>query len=315
MLPADDGLRYGARRQMPTGDVTAGRGARGGLGLMALAAFFFSLMALLVRVAGQHLPPSMLMLARAGVALVLAWAMVRRAGVPARGNDRRVLVVRGLLGFAALACFYYSLTHLPLAEATVIQYTNPVFTGLLAAAFLGERLRAVEVVGTLVALVGVAVVARPGFLFGGETPAHGWATAVALAGSIFSACSYVAVRKSRDTEHPLVVVLWFPLLAAPLSLPFAVAEWVWPTPWEWLMLVGVGVTTQVAQVFMTWGLHREPAARATAMSYLQVPFAVVWGALALSEWPAWHTWVGALLIGGSVLAVAWWNRGAAGDRG
>jgi len=263
---------------------------------MAAAAFFFSIMSLLVR-------------ARAAVALVLAYGMVRRAGVSPLGNTRWLLVVRGLLGFAALSCFYYSLTHLPLAEATVIQYTNPVFTGLLAALLLKERLRAVELVSVAVSLAGVVLVARPAFLFG-DAAAHldPVAMGFALAGALFSAFAYVAVRKSSGTEHPLVVVLWFPLIATPLSIPLAVTQWVWPTPLEWLLMVGVGVATQTAQVFMTEGLHREPAGRATAVSYLQVAFAVGWGLLVLREVPEWHTLAGALLIGASVLALALWKR-------
>lgn len=291
-------------------DTAAAR--RGGLGHMAAAAFFFSIMSLLVRVAGARLPSSMLVLARAAVALVLAYAMVRRAGASPLGNKRWLLVVRGLLGFSALSCFYYSLTHLPLAEATVIQYTNPVFTGLLAAVLLKERLRAVELVSVAVSLAGVVLVARPAFLFGGSaSQLDPVAMGFALAGAIFSAFAYVAVRKSSGTEHPLVVVLWFPLIATPLAIPLAVAQWVWPTPLEWVLLVGVGVATQTAQVFMTEGLHREPAGRATAMSYLQVAFAVAWGVVVLREVPEWHTLAGALLIGASVVALAVWKKPAA----
>ncbi|MEW6431090.1 MAG: DMT family transporter [Myxococcota bacterium] len=276
---------------------------------MAAAAFFFSIMSLLVRVAGERLPPSMLVLARAGVALVLAFLMVRRAGLNPWGNARTLLVVRGLLGFAALSCYYYSLTHLPLAEATVIQYTNPVFTGLLAALLLEERLRSVEFISVVVSLVGVVLVARPTFLFGaGAAHLDPVATGFALAGAVFSAFAYVAVRKSSGKDHPLVVVLWFPLIATPLSVPLAVKQWVWPTPLEWVLLVGIGVATQAAQVFMTEGLHREPAGRATAMSYLQVAFAVAWGVAVLREVPEWHTLAGALLIGASVVGLALWKR-------
>jgi drug/metabolite transporter (DMT)-like permease len=275
---------------------------------MAAAAFFFSLMSLLVRLASVRLPASMLVLARAGVALVLAYGMVRRAGVSPWGHQRWLLAARGLLGFCALSCFYFSLTHLPLAEATVIQYTNPVFTGLFAAALLGERLRPVEVVSVAVSLCGVALVARPAALFGdGAAHYDALAVGVALAGAVFSALAYVAVRKSRGTEHPLVVVLWFPLIATPLAIPLAVQQWVPPTPLEWLMLLGVGVTTQVAQVFMTEGLHREPASRATAVSYLQVALAVGWGVAVLHEVPEWPTLAGALLIGGGVLLLALWK--------
>jgi drug/metabolite transporter (DMT)-like permease len=285
-------------------------GRLGGLHDMALSAFFFSLMSLLVKLAGQRLEAPQVVLFRAAVALVLAWGMVHRAGLSPWKGPRGLLFLRGLLGFFALSCFFWALVHLPLAEATVIQYLNPVFTALLAALVLGERLRAREGVSVVGSLVGLLLVARPALLIGASAePLDAVASLVALAGALFSAGSYVTVRRLGAGEHPLVIVFWFPLVATPLSLPWAVAVWQWPTPLEWLALVGVGVTTQIAQVYVTRGLAAEPAGRATAVSYLQIVFAAVWGVLVLGEVPDTLTWVGAALIVASTLLLLDWRRG------
>ena len=286
------------------------KGSGGGLRHMVLAAFFFSLMSLLVRLAGERLPSSMIVLARAVVALVLSYVLVRRAGLDPWGRHRGLLLLRGLFGFGALTCFYWALTRLPLAEATVIQYTNPIFTALLAALVLREHMRGVEIFGVALSLVGVVLVAKPGFLFldEGVPPLDPVAVGIALLGAILSAAAYVAVRKAHGAEPALVVVFWFPLVATPLSIPPAIMGWIWPTPREWLLLLGVGITTQIAQVFMTEGLHREPAGRATAMSYLQIVFAAIWGVVFLSEVPDLLTVAGGLLIGVGVLALAAWPR-------
>jgi drug/metabolite transporter (DMT)-like permease len=280
--------------------------ATGGLWHMVGAAFFFSLMSLLVRLSGESMPSSQVVLARAVVALVISWAMLRRLNLTPFGPHKGLLALRGLLGFGGLTCFYYSLVHLPLAEATVIQYMNPVFTALIAAVVLRERLRAADLLATVCSLLGVALVARPAFLFGaaGHAPLDPVAVAVALLGAVLSAAAYVSVRKAKGLAPPLVVVFWFPLFATPLALPPALVEWVWPSATGWLLLLGVGVTTQVAQVFMTEGLHREPAGRATAISYLQVLFAGAWGAMLLGELPDASTLAGAALVCAGVLAVA-----------
>ncbi|HZA49942.1 MAG TPA: DMT family transporter [Myxococcaceae bacterium] len=283
--------------------------AKGGLGYMAASAFFFSIMALLVRVAGERLPSWQIVLARSVVALALSLVLVWRAGVSPWGNDRKLLLLRGLLGFGALACFYWSLLHMPLAEATLIQQSHPVFTALLAALFLREPLRAVDLASIGISLVGVLLVARPPMLFGGAAQAMDPAVvAVAICGALLSGTAYVVVRKARGLEHPLVVVLWFPLVATPLSLPPALFQWTAPTALEWLVLIGVGVSVQIAQVFMTHGLHRETASRATAMSYVQIVFAAVWGVVFLREVPDPLTIIGATLICGSVTALAAWPR-------
>ena len=104
------------------------------------------------------------------------------------------------------------------------------------------------------------------------------------------------MRELARTEHPLVIVLWFPLVAAPAALPGTLARGVWPAGVEWLLLLGVGVLAQLGQVWLTRGLALERAGRATALSYLQIAFAVLWGWLFFAELPGPWTAAGAALI-------------------
>src|SRR5688572_20362062 len=99
---------------------------------MIVSAFAFSVMTLLVKLAGQRIPSQEIVTVRAALTLLLSYAALRRAGLPVLGTRRPLLIVRGLFGFAALSCIYYAVTHMPLAEATVIQYLHPPFTALLA---------------------------------------------------------------------------------------------------------------------------------------------------------------------------------------
>lgn len=277
--------------------------SRRGIAYMAGSAACFSVMSALVKLAGERLPAAQIVSVRAAVTLALSWVMVRRAGLSPWGNHRAKLALRGLLGFAALSCYYWTLTRLPLAEATVIHHLAPVFTALGAWAVLGERAGAPAVAALGLGLAGVALVARPDLASGaGLEPA---ALAVALLGAACSGSAYVAVRSLSRHEDPLVIVLFFPLVALPLSLPWAAAAWVAPTAAEWLALLGVGVSTQAAQVCLTRGLALERAGRATAVGYLQVALAVGWGALWFGEWPAPSTLAGAaLIVAGTALIAA-----------
>ncbi|NIP80721.1 MAG: EamA family transporter [Gemmatimonadetes bacterium] len=214
-----------------------------------------------------------------------------------RGNRRGLLLLRGVLGYVALSSFFYALTHLPLADATVIQYTNPVFTALLAVVLLGESLRRRDLGLALLSLAGVVLMTRPGFLFGGlDERLDPFAVAIALAGALFSAAAYVTVRRLGRTEDPVVIVFWFAMIATLASIPFTAADAVMPSPLEWLLLLAIGGVTQVGQVLMTRGLRAERAGRAMAVAYMQIVFAAVWGALFFAELPdAWGL-AGALLI-------------------
>lgn len=276
---------------------------------MAVAALGFSVMSLLVKAAGQRLPVQEVVLARSSVGVAMSWYSLRRRGVPIWGQRRGLLLLRGLLGYAALSCFFYALVHLPLAEATVIQYTNPVFTAILATIFLAESMRPREMVLVLASLAGVVLMARPDILFGGPgaTGLNPVAVGVALLGAVLSAAAYVTVRRLGRTEDPVVIVFYFALVATAGSIPLTAASPVLPLGWEWLALAGVGVVTQVAQVFLTKGLREEPAGRAMAVGYMQIVFAALWGLIFFAEFPdAWGI-AGALVIILSTAGLASWR--------
>ena len=285
---------------------------------MAQGAFWFSVMSLLVKTAGQRLSSMEVVFVRGVVTLVLSYLMLRRAGVAPWGapERRRMLLLRGLLGSLALLCFYFAIIHLPLADATVIQYTNPVLATVLAALLLREHAGWREIVAVVAGLAGVALVARPVWLFGAAgaasahpvNPAH---ALIGLVGALMSALAYVTIRQMGKAEHPLVVVFYFPLVTVPLTLPLAATQWLWPTALEWAALLGVGMSTQLAQVSMTRGLQLEPAGRATAVGYLQIVFAALWGALAFGERPSGWSVAGAAVILAGTLLVA--VRGKAVD--
>jgi len=277
--------------------------------LMMLSALAFSAMTVLVKLAGERLPSQEIVVARAIVSLVLSGTMLARAGVSPWGEARGWLWLRGLLGFAGLSCVYAAVTHLPLAEATVLQYLHPAITAILAGIFLGEAISRRIVLGTIVSLAGVALVARPALLFGARADAlDPFYVAVALGGAMCSAAAYVVVRKlSQAGEHPLVIVFYFPFVTVPAALPTLWGHFVWPEGHEWWLLLGIGVATQIGQVSLTRGLALLPAAHGTALSYTQVVFAAIWGVLIFGERPDGVSIAGGLLVISSAL---WLSRTA-----
>lgn len=288
---------------------SAAPGGRGGLGYMVQSAFWFAVMSLLVKFASRELATMQIVFVRGAVALAIAILMVAAARVsPLRGR-LGLLALRGTIGSCALICYFGAVTHLPLAEAAVIHQTAPLFTALLAAWMLRERLDRRVLLGLLGAFVGVVLIARPDWLFGARTtPATPWPwqfAFLALLGAILSAFAYVTVRRLGRSESPLVVVFWFHLLTVPISAPFALPAWRWPSPREWALLVGVGATTQFAQVAMTKGFAREAAGRAAAVGYSQVAFAALFSITVLDEWPDALGWSGIGLIVASLVLSTW----------
>jgi drug/metabolite transporter (DMT)-like permease len=277
------------------GGVTVPRG----LVYMAASAFSYSVMTVLVKLASPRLPTGEIVLARAIVTLVLSYAMLVRAGLSPWGTQRGKLVLRGLLGFGGLSGYYAAIAFLPIADATTIQQIVPVLTAVLAWWLLDEKIGWSAFIALACGFGGVLVIVHPSGA--GLNPTG---VLVALGAAVCSSIAYVTVRTLSRSEHALVIVFYFPLVATPLAIPWAAVEWVTPAPIDLLLLLAIGVSTQVAQVFLTMGLAAERVGRATAVGYLQIVFAIGWQLAVFGQAPAVSTLLGAALIIGGTFVVA-----------
>jgi len=275
---------------------------------MVLSALGFSIMAVCVKlVSAQSIPVLEIVAARALVSLILSYLTVRHKRIDLFGDKKILLFARGLVGAIALVCVYYSITHLPLAEATVLQFLHPMFTAVLAVIFLKEKLRAPVIVCIACSFIGLLLVSRPAFFFGLPSVEYSYfAIGAAIAGAFGSAIAYVLVRKLNETEDPAVIILYFPLIALPVSLVLLGNDFVVPDLKTTFILILVGIFTQVGQVGLTKSMQTETASRATSFSYLQVVFATLLGWLIFNEIP--DIWVGigaAFILFGSMVNVLW----------
>ena len=256
-------------------------------GALILCALAFSLMTVCVKHLGGQLPVAEIVLVRSLISIVITLAMLQRVGVSPWGEQRGLLLVRGVLGTTALLCFFEALARLPLAAATLLQYTYPTLTALSAWLLLGEPIRRRIGIAVLLGWIGVMLVMQPDWINSTtsavmqELPAI--AVTLGLGGALLTALAYVSVRQLSAREHPLVIVFYFPLVSVPATLPLLWGQAIWPSPEQWLWLVGVGIFTQLGQIWLTEGLAALPAARATSINYVQVVFASLWGVLFFAE--------------------------------
>ena len=264
---------------------------------MLLGTLFFSVMSVFAKLAGERLPTMELVLARVIVTLIMSWWVIKRIGIDPWGNNKRLLLLRGFAGFMGLSCYFYAIAHLPLADATVIQFCNPMLAALIAVFALKEQLRMVDVLAAVCSMAGVVLVAQPTFLFASGAPLDQVAVGVGIVGAIFSAIAYVVIRRLGSTEHHMVVVFYFPLVTGPASLPVLAFEGlVLPQGFEWLLLLGIGVAAQLGQIQITQGFKLETAGRASSVTYLQIVLAYTWGVLLFGEYPNAISILGAFLV-------------------
>jgi drug/metabolite transporter (DMT)-like permease len=273
---------------------------------MLISALAFALMAALVKEAGQlGIPLLQIIFVRALISVVLSLIDIGRARVHPLGHRRGLLFARGLSGFLALTGVFYALIHLSMAQATVLQYLHPVFTALLAFLFLAERPTTATLVCIALSLLGLACIVAPYWMAGAATQAPLWPVLAGLGGALGSGVAYTLVRKLVTSEHPSVIVLYFPLVCAPGTLLLGGADFTWPTANGWWVLLGVGCFTQLGQLALTKAMQLDAASRVTSLSYVQIIFAAILGWWAFGETPAQATLLGGGLILLGAIVSAW----------
>ena len=287
----------------------AGSGARGALWMLG-SALGFSVMSLLVKVASASFPTMELVFARSAFMAVLTFTALRLDGASPLGNDRRTLFARGAVGATALSLFYFGIGRLPLGDAVTIQYTAPVWTALTAALILGEKVRPVVALGALVSMAGVVLVARPSVLFGEGLALDPAGVGAVAAAAVLSGLAYTFVRKLRRTDRPMAIIFYLSWIGMVGALPFVfLGGWAMPTGPQWLLLLGIGLATHAGQVGLTKGMQTLEAGTASAIGYVQVVLAFVWGAVFLGDAVDTLSVVGAALVVSSVLLVVRRARG------
>ncbi|ELV8771651.1 MULTISPECIES: DMT family transporter [Vibrio] len=276
-----------------------------GVRFMVLSAFGFALMSATVKHVSLHgIPVFEIVAARALVSLVISYLDVKRKGISVWGNNKPLLFARGAVGTMALMCVYYSVTTLPLAEATIFQYIHPVFTALLAVFFLKERIQFSTFICIALCLLGVYVMVRPETGPDAEHALPMFSVMIAILGAFGSSIAYVIVRKLSQTEDSSVIIFYFPLVALPASILLIGDQFVMPDLYLTMMLVLVGVFTQIGQLGLTKAMQTQEAGKASAYSYVQIIFSVVLGIFFFGELPAAWTYLGgALIVTGALINV------------
>ena len=273
---------------------------------MLISALGFALMSALVKEAGQlGIPLLQIIFLRAVISVVLSLLDIHRAGVHPLGHRRALLFGRGLSGFLALTGVFYALLHLSMAQATLLQYLHPVFTAVLAFVFLAERPTAATLACIALSLLGLVCMVMPYWESDATAPASLWPVMAGLGGALGSGIAYTLVRKLVATEHPSVIVLYFPLVCIPGTLLLGGTDFVWPTATGWWVLLGVGCFTQIGQLALTKAMQRDAASRVTSLSYVQIIFAAVFGWWVFGEVPTQATLLGGGLILLGAVVSAW----------
>jgi len=256
---------------------------------MFLAGLFFSFMNLGVKLL-PHLPVLEIVFIRALIMIIITYYLLKKNNINPLGNNKKILFLRGLFGVTALSLYFYSLQNMPFASAVTIMQLSPIFTTLVAVVVLKEKIKPIQLLFFLVSFIGVV------FIKGFDSDISLKLLFIALSGSFLSALAYNMVRKLKDTDHPMVVVFYFPFVALPVTGLFTAFNFVMPKGYDWLILLMIGLSTQFAQINMTKALQMEKIAKVSIVRYLTILYAIAYSYLFFSEKYNFYTILGMILV-------------------
>ncbi|MGQ0676235.1 MAG: DMT family transporter [Rhodospirillales bacterium] len=266
---------------------------------MLAATVMFAFMNVIVRLCAEALPPTEVAFFRCFFSLLVMLPWIARYGVSSMKTQRlKLYSLRALLAMVSMICWFTAVATIPLAEATALSFTGPLFATAGAALILRETVGWRRWSAVIVGFAGVLIVVQPG------AASLSLGASLALASALLAAAGMLMVKSLSRTEPTPAIVAYMMIYLTPLSLIAALPVWQWPPlallPW----LVALGVVGALAHLCFTHALAAADASAVMPYDYLRLPAAAAMAFLAFAEVPTVWTWIGGAVIALSTMYIA-----------
>ena len=268
---------------------------------MLMALLFFTTMNVLIKYV-PRIGAVEIIFFRSVVSLIMSYVVLKHKRINLWGNNKKWLIIRGIAGSAGLLFFFTTIKVMPLGSAIAIQYLSPIFTSLLGIFIVKEKVLSWQWVFFGLAFIGVIVIQ-------GFDPRVTTAQAlVGVAGALSAGMAYNSIRKLKDSDHPLVIIFYFPLVTIPVTGVYLLAHWLNPTLQELAILIAIGVVTQFAQYFMTKAYQAERLSIISSVQYVGIVFALGFGYFLFDETYNFRSGLGIIIIILAVILNVWYKN-------
>ena len=266
---------------------------------MVLAGVFFTILSIMIRMASREVHILEVVFFRYFINLIIMLPWLLRIGYRGlKPNNLKFYVARSSCSFMGALCWFAAMALMPLAEATALGFTTPLFATLGAVLFLSETVRARRWVALFIGFMGTLIILRPGFSVI-TAPAL-----FAVFGALFIAGSALFVKVLSRTDSPNTIVLYTGILATPISLIPAAFVWVWPSFEGWLWLVGVGAMATFGHLAYTRAFAVADTSAVLPFDYIRLIFVAIAAFILFGEVPDIWTWIGGCVIGSATIYIA-----------
>ncbi|MEA3435294.1 MAG: DMT family transporter [Thermodesulfobacteriota bacterium] len=265
---------------------------------MLSAALLFTLLNLLIKLLGPEYTIWHIGFYRFFGGIIILLAIFGRHRNLYKGNNIRLLIIRGCTGSVAFIFLVTAVRMLPVSTALVIFYSFPAFAAISSFLIYGERIGKIEIACITVVVIGIGV------LFDFHLTGGLFGQTMALAGGAFAGLTVTLIKTLRNKNGPVIIYLYLCTMGALVTFPSFVMHPILPsTPIEWVMILGIILASVTAQLLMNQGFFYCSGWEGGVFMSSEVIFTAIVGIIFLGDPTTWRFWVGGFMIFGSVVAL------------
>jgi drug/metabolite transporter (DMT)-like permease len=268
--------------------------------LMVLGTMMFAAMHTAIRYTTQRMPAAEVAFFRNVFGLVVILPLLVRHGLGVFYTRKLGLhVLRSVLNVFSMLAFFVGLSLTPIARATALSFTAPLFSALLSALLLGEGFRWRRWTAIACGFLGTLVILRPGI------QALDLGALLIIGSSLLWGLAIIDIKILGRTESTLTITAYVTVLMIPMTLLPAVAVWQTPPLEMWGWLVFIGVIGTLGQIVVTDALKLADMTVLMPLDFLKLVWATFFGIILFAEVPDFLTWIGAAIVFASSFYIAW----------
>ncbi len=270
---------------------------------MLLASVNFALLNILVKYLSEDFNLSQIIFFRSFFAVIFILPWIFNSGINSlKTKSIKLQLIRCSLAIVAMYLWFYSISKIPLAEATAINFTAPIFGAIFAIFLLKEKIKLRRIIAILVSLIGALIIIRPGLI---DFNLFIFTTLVA---SILMGMASVYIKKITLFDHPNSVVFYMPMVLTIVSIVPCFIFWKTPNFFDLFLLISTGFTAFLAHQCITKAFSMSDATFVLVFDYLRLPLTASLAFFLFGEVTSFWVWVGGLIIFLSTIYIVYRER-------
>ena len=248
-------------------------------------------MVIFIRKASENIHVLEVVFFRNLLAFIVMLPLLKSTGLAAiKMNNTSLFFMRGFVGAIGMIAGFTCLTLIPLAQATAISFSQPLFITIGATIFLGEIIKARRIAAIIVGIIGMLIIVQPDFI------SFSFGIMLAIISALALSVNALIVKKLTITDTPQTIIMWMVIMLIPITFIPAISVWQWPSFETWLYLWGIAILGTLAHFSFTKSYTMAEITSLEPIGFIKLPIIALLGWMIFEEIPGTWTWVGGLII-------------------